>query len=473
MRNIILAIAAISILACEHDSPKSPLEQKILEVENGLRADVEVEGQEVTYYNIEDRMKELNIPGLSIAVLRDGEIEWAKAYGLADVTEGRKMTTETMLLAASISKPVSATRVHQLVEEGIVHLDSNINNYLSSWKLPDNKFTVTEKVTPGRILSHTAGLTVWGFPGYDKGDYIPTIQEILDGQGNTDSVRVYKVPGESWQYSGGGYTILQLMITDLEKRSYPDLMQEKVLDPLGMTQSTYANPLPEEYHGIAATGYRNDRKEVEGKWPIYPEMAAAGLWTTPSQLILWSKEMQKIYQSQTDGLLQAETVNEMVTPGLNNSGLGPMTDEYRFGHDGADEGFRCRMMAWKDTSVAFVVMINSDNFDIIPEITMSITQAYNLPGNDPYVKSIQHMNEAQLKRFEGTYTFSDFGDSYLEAKDGGLEVTAEFFDYSYMIYPENDSTFFLMEDGQSYNFRLNDNEVKGYVVDGYVAEKTK
>ena len=171
----------------------------------------------------------------------------------------------------------AALRAHQLVESGLINPDTDANEYLKYWKVPENEFTKEAKVTTRKTLNHTAGLTVWGFPGYDKGDTIPTVPEVLDGKGNTNSVRVYKKPGESWMYSGGGYTIMQLMITDLEGSSFPEIMQKNILGPLGMISSTFENPLSEKYHIIAATGYRGDRTKVEGKWPIYPEMAVAGL----------------------------------------------------------------------------------------------------------------------------------------------------------------------------------------------------
>ncbi|MEQ9230129.1 MAG: serine hydrolase domain-containing protein, partial [Cyclobacteriaceae bacterium] len=150
-------------------------------------------------------MKELGIPGVSIAVMNNGVIEWAKGYGIADSLENRKVTTETLFQAGSISKPVAATRALQLMEQGLIDLDVNVNTYLSGWKLPDNEFTEKEKVTTRRILNHSAGLTVSGFPGYMTGETIPSLPEILDGKGNTDPVRVYKEPGGDWSYSGGGY----------------------------------------------------------------------------------------------------------------------------------------------------------------------------------------------------------------------------------------------------------------------------
>ncbi len=416
-------------------------------------------------------MKELGIPGVSIAVINEGQLEWAKGYGIADSSENRPVTTETMFLAGSISKPVAAIRTHQLAEEAVISLDSNVNKYLTSWKLPENKFTEKEKVTPRRILNHTAGLTVWGFPGYDKGDTIPSVSEVLDGQGNTDSVRVYKEPGESWMYSGGGYTIMQLMITDIERKSFPEIMQTHVLDPLGMTASTFENPLPHQYHSIAATGYRVNGNEVEGKWPIYPEMAAAGLWTTPSQLILYAKEIQQIYQTQQNGLLKANTVNEMLTPGMNDHGLGPAVMEHAFGHGGADEGFRADLVAWKENPVAVVIMVNSDNGSIIQEIKLSIAKEYGLPGIEPVKRVVQKQSVEELQRFTGKYNIPDLGDLEIIVKDNGLEHLAPFAPEPIFLLPASDSTFFNKNNGGYLRFLRNGDSITGFKFYGFEATK--
>ncbi|HAP60366.1 MAG TPA: serine hydrolase, partial [Cytophagales bacterium] len=344
MRYLPLLLLLSIIISCtpsdatSTDEDQQALEESIARIENGLELNLQIRGiDSVQTYNIEDRLRELRIPGVSIAVLKDGEIAWARGYGMADSAENRPVTTETLFQAGSISKPMAALRAHQLVEQGMIHLDSNVNQYLTSWHVPDNEFTANEKVTIRRILNHTAGLTVWGFPGYPRGDTIPTVPEILDGLGNTDSVRVYKEPGGGWQYSGGGYTIMQLMITDLEKRTFPEIMKTEVLTPLGMERSTYENPLPARYHAQAATGYLSDGSPVEGKWVVYPEMAAAGLWTTPSELIMWAKEIQHIERNQQDGLLKVATVNEMLVRNEDDQGLGPVSARHYYGHGGADE----------------------------------------------------------------------------------------------------------------------------------------
>jgi CubicO group peptidase (beta-lactamase class C family) len=475
MKSIIKILLALIIVSCSGKQEENNIElkERIARIENGLRPNLQIQGESIPNYNIEERLKDLGIPGVSIAVISNGEIDWAKGYGIADSTENRPVTKETLFLAGSISKPIAATRIHQLVERGIVNLDSNVNKYLSSWKLPENEFTSNEKVTTRRILNHTAGLTVWGFPGYDKGDTIPTIPEILDGKGNTDSVRVYKQPGESWMYSGGGYTIMQLMITDLEEQPFPEIMQSNVLNPLGMEKSTFKNPLPKEYHSLAATGYRTNGDEVEGKWPIYPEMAAAGLWTTPSQLILWAREIQKIQQNQKNGLLQVETVNEMLKPGMNNHGLGPVVNEYTFGHGGADEGFRAEMLAWKNSAHAVVIMVNSDNRSIIQEILLSIAKEYELPGIEPDRRSIVPQTEEQRNRFTGNYSIPRFGEVSINIKDNGLEAIAEFSKTPIFLLPESETVYFNKDNGAYFEFLLKDDTVIGFEYGRIKAEKLK
>ncbi len=476
IRTSFLFATFLLILTCctsSKETEQELLEKKITRIENGLQPNLQISGDSVYNFNLESRMRELGIPGVSIAVINNGEIEWARGYGMADSSENRKVTTETMFLAGSISKPVAALRAHQLAEMGTISLDSNVNKYLTSWQVPDNEFTTNEKVTTRRILNHTAGLTVWGFPGYDKGDTIPTVVEVLDGKGNTDSVRVYKKPGESWMYSGGGYTIMQLMITDIEKKSFSELMQANVLDPLGMTESTFENPLPSKHHEIAATGYRANGGEVEGKWPIYPEMAAAGLWTTPSQLILWAKDIQQTLQTKTNGLLTVETVNEMLTPGMENHGLGPASSEHTFGHGGADEGFRANLTAWKEQPVAVVIMVNSDNGSIIKEIMLSIAKEYKLPGIEPSPRTVMVLSELQRTKYVGKYTFPKLGDAEISIKENGLEIAAEFIDDPILMLAESDSTFFDKNDGTYFKFLFDQNEIVGLSVQGFEAQKVE
>jgi CubicO group peptidase (beta-lactamase class C family) len=280
-----------------------------------------------------------------------------------------------------------------------------------------------------------------------------------------------KKPGESWMYSGGGYTIMELMITDLEGSSFHEIMQKNILGPLGMTSSTFENPLPEKYHTIAATGYRGDATEVEGKWPIYPEMAAAGLWTMPSQLIRWAKEIQHIYQSKKDGLLKSSTVNEMLTAGMNDQGLGPEVSEFSFGHSGADEGFGADMIAWEDLPCAVVIRINSDNGSIIQEILLSSAAEYDLPGVSPNRRKVQAMTEEERTIYVGRYRIPELGIVLISILKNGLAVNAEFSEELEFILPENEATFFSTDDGGLFNFRIQAGKVKSVRVKNFIRTK--
>jgi CubicO group peptidase (beta-lactamase class C family) len=466
-------LVTISCGAANDDGAGEKVEDRIARIERTLEPTFRIKGQDVETFEINERLNELGAPGLSVAFAVGGKIEWARAYGMADADDDRPMSTETMLLAGSISKPVAAIRAHQLVENGTFDLDEDINAYLSSWQVPENEFTISEKVTIRRILNHTAGLSVWGFPGYDIGDEIPSVIEVLDGMGNTDPVRVYKEPGESWMYSGGGYTVLQLAITDEEGVSFPQTMRENVLDPLDMPNSTFENPLPSEFHAIAATGYRENGTEVEGKWPIYPEMAAAGLWTTPGELIQYATNTQEILQSGNDGVLKSETVASMLTPGMNDHGLGPVVTEHHFGHGGADEGFRARLVAWKAKPYAVVIMVNSDNGGIIDELMLAIATEYDLPGIEPTVREVNELPIDQLENYRGNYVFEvDDTTCDIELRGSQLVMTAEWLESPMTLLPESETIFFDALNGNLVEFHIDDGVVGGLTFDGYRSNRT-
>ncbi len=444
---------------------------RVTRVVHGLQPLVQIKGQVIPRYNILDRMQALRIPGLSVAVSNRGRVEWARGFGLADVPTGRTVTPDTLFLAGSVSKPVSALRVHQLAEAGIVDMDANVNDYLTSWQLPDNEFTESEKVTLRRILNHTAGLTVWGFPGYPRTDVIPTTVEVLDGKGNTPPVRVFKKPGESWLYSGGGYTIMQLLVSDVERTHFASIMRKHILDPLGMTGSTFENPLPDKYHAGAATGYHTNGDEVEGKWVVYPEMAAAGLWTTPSELIRYAIEVQGIAQNQVDGIVRRETVANMLTAGMNGSGLGPVIGEHTFGHDGGDQGFVTKLVAWRELPIAAVIMVNTENTQIIDELMLSIAAEYSLPGFEPITKSVIDMSKADRRPFTGTYSIPDRGEIEVRLSDDGLEVPPGLYPSAVHLLPESPTTFFETTHGTTITFTYAGGEIAGFESPGMSGTK--
>src|SRR5918999_5166650 len=323
---------------------RSNLDAEIKRVEQGLLPPVLIKGDPA--WTIEERMKFYKAHGLSVAVIKDFKIHWARAYGVKDLETKEPVSTETLFQAGSISKSVNAMIAMKKVEQGKISLDANINDKLTTWKLPENDFTAKKKVTLKNLLSHTAGTTVHGFPGYAVNERMPTLVQVLDGAkpANTVAVRVDLEPGTRYRYSGGGTTITQLALMDIEKKPYPEIARETVLKPLKMTNSTYSQPLPANWRPKAATGYRRDGKEVEGKIHVYPEMAAAGLWTTPTDLAKFAIEMQLSLAGRSNKVLSKVSTDLMTTAFMESTGLGFFIHKYGsalyFGHDGADEGFR-------------------------------------------------------------------------------------------------------------------------------------
>jgi CubicO group peptidase (beta-lactamase class C family) len=345
---------------------------RIARVETRLPA-VAIEQEAPVSMPLEQWMKLFKVPGLSVAVFDKGQIVWAKAYGVKQAGGADPVTIDTLFQAGSISKPVGAMAVLHFVEAGRFSLDENINDKLISWKLPDNEFTTEQKATLRRLLSHSAGTTVHGFPGYAVGEPVPTLPQVLDGAkpANTAPVRVDIVPGTKTRYSGGGTTIVQLMMVDQLKKPFPDIMKETVIDPIGLKHSTYEQPLPPDRAAMTATGTDAGGKSVEGRWHIYPEMQAAGLWTTASDLARIAIEVAKSKAGTSNRVLSQAMTKQMLTPQSDGFGLGFAVDGKtdRFGHNGADEGFQALLVAFADSASGVAVMANSDNglaiFDLV------------------------------------------------------------------------------------------------------------
>ncbi|HUK89666.1 MAG TPA: serine hydrolase domain-containing protein, partial [Blastocatellia bacterium] len=268
-------------------------EAKIREVTQNLLPAVQLKGRS-NAMNLVDRMRYYRIPGVSVAVINNGRIEWARGFGVRDAGSGEPVTAETLFQAGSISKPVAAAGVLHLVEEGRLSLDDNVNDKLKSWRLPENEFTEKRKVTLREILSHTGGLTVHGFPGYATDAPLPTLTQVLDGTkpANTAPIRVDVEPGTIYRYSGGGYTVMQQLLIDVMGKPFPEILDQTVIERAGMMHSTYQQPLPNNLQGKTATAHIHG-EPIKGRWHVYPEMAAAGLWTTPSDLALFAMEIQR------------------------------------------------------------------------------------------------------------------------------------------------------------------------------------
>ena len=342
-------------------------------------------------FTLQQVMEKFHVPGVSIAVIKDFKIQWAKGYGLADMKSGRPVDVDTLFQAASISKPVTAMAALRLVQEGRFSLDDDVNRLLKTWHVPENEFTREQLVTPRSLFSHTSGADDgFGFPGYDPGAARPTVVQILNGQtpSNTGPVLFMRRPYQAYKYSGGGVDIMQLALTDLVGVPFEQFMKSTVLDPLGMTNSTYQQPLPESFAAHAAHAHNSDGHTFDAPWHVYPEQAAAGLWTTPSDLARVAIELQLALRGPAGTVLKEATAREMIAP----VGAGPFAvgfsitkkgEGWYFTHSGGNWGFSCDLLAHVRKGYGVVIMTNGDQGGrVIEEIESRVAAAYNWDSLD-------------------------------------------------------------------------------------------
>ena len=335
---------------------------------------------------IASQIRSHRIPGLSLAIIDGGKIVKARGYGVTDTRSHTPVTADTLFQAGSISKAVTALGALRLVEQGRLSLDEDVNTKLTSWKVPDNAFTLREKVTLRRLLSHTAGMTVHGFDGYAAGKPRPTLVQVLNGEkpANSPPVRVDTVPGSKWRYSGGGYTVVQQLMQDVTGDSFPAFMQRNVLAPLGMSQSSYRQPLPPEQARFAATGHGPDGVPVAGRWHIYPEMAAAGLWTTASDLARFAIGVQRSLAGTASPVISQAMTRQMLTNQKDNDGLGLFLrgsgHTLIFQHNGVDEGFDAMLTAYAEAGKGAAIMVNANSSpSLVSHLLEAIARQYNWP----------------------------------------------------------------------------------------------
>jgi CubicO group peptidase (beta-lactamase class C family) len=449
-------IILLAVLASSGAAMQSSAEIRAGRVEQGLLPGIVITGRPLTTKSLTDRMAELKIPGASVAVINDGAIEWARGYGIVEAGTSTPVTPRTLFQAASISKSVAALAALLLVEQGKLALDEDVNARLKSWKVPENEFTGTEKVTLRRLLSHTAGLTVHGFGGYPADAAVPTLIQVLDGQkpANSEAVRVEAIPGSRWSYSGGGFTVAQQLMIDVSGKSFPALLSELVLKPLGMSDSTYEQPLPAGRRGEAAAGHRSDGSLIPGLSHTYPEMAAAGLWTTPTDLARFLIEIQRALEGRS-AVLSANTARLMTTVvrdgyglGLSIQGIGPAAS---FGHGGSNEGFRCSMTAFFQGGRGAVVMTNGDKGGWLgADILRAVAREYGWPAFQPRQKTIAQVDPASLAPLVGRYELRPgkiiaiaLEGEKLVAIDGQERVE---------LYPESKTRFFELAEENEIEF---------------------
>lgn len=408
MKNLLIVFLTIIFLsACNQGQDNKAVKDKISLTERNLIYSVYIQGDST--WTIEQRMAHYGVPGVSMAVIYDGKIDWTKTYGIMDKTDKMPVTAETLFQAGSISKPVAAYGALKLVEQGQIGLEEDVNTYLKTWELPESDFTKEKKVTLKNLLNHSGGLTVHGFLGYSPDLPVPTLTQVLNGTppANSGAIFVDKIPEENFRYSGGGYTVIQQMMMDVTGEEFPELMDKLVFQPLGMNNSTYNQPLQGEQLKHAATGYLPDGTMTKGKRHTYPEMAAAGLWTTAEDLAKFAVNIQQTLNGDKETVLSKDMTNLMLTNFVEDfTGLGVfihnMKDEVYFGHGGWDEGFSSELIAHKDKGYGVVILTNSNHPEFIAELIRSVAITYDRDDFVPKYSRIQ-LDVEEINEIIGRY----------------------------------------------------------------------
>ena len=364
------------------------IDRRIQSVEFGLLPLASTKEHMGETVGIRERMRDFGTPGLSVAVIEGGRLAWAHGYGVADSKSHRPVTPETLFQAASISKPLTALGVLALVKSGKLNLDQDVNQYLKSWKVPENQFTQTHKVTLRLLLSHTAGVADIDFPDIGPNDPLPILVQILNGSPPAKNIPITidAVPGSQHRYSRGGYDIAQQLLLDVSAEPFEDFMRTTVLDPLGMMHSSFRQPLAPSLLRLAATPHLAGGARILEELRT-SEMAMAGLWSTPSDLAQYLIGIQTTLSGSNDGLIGRELAKAMLTRQKGYHGLGPVIsgegETVRFGHDGFNEGFISSMVGYEKFGQGAVVMANSGfSFMLIKEVLDSIARAYKWQNYD-------------------------------------------------------------------------------------------
>ena len=446
MKTSILALGAMLILSGQAFA--DPRDDRRQAVENGLRSAVIVEGRDTGARRLEDRMRELHTPGVAIAVVRAGKLDWVQGYGVVSAG-GETVNANTLFQAGSVSKPVAAVTALVMAQDGALSLDAPINTILRSWTLPENPFMQASPVNLRRLLSHSAGATVHGFAGYAVGAPIPTVPQILDGAApaNSPAVRVDQPVGVDYRYSGGGYTIAQLAMIDVAKKPFPAIARTSLFAPLDMTRSTFDQPLPAGTPNVALA-HDEAGLPIPGGFHVYPELAAAGLWTSATDLARFVIEVQNAAHGHGNVLSQ-ETAREMLTPQPGGWGIGfKVSGEgatLSFFHDGSNAGYKATLIGHPETGDGAVILTNGDQgYQLGQEILRGIAIAYGWIDNRPIVRKAVDLPLAAQRLFAGTFEIEGLGTFEIRQAENNMLVELRK-GQVFQLIPSSERTFFIAE----------------------------
>lgn len=438
-------VAGFLLTGC--DARKALTQKRIDAVEKGLMRAVFLKGLKPEKRALAERMPFYKVPGVSIAAIDKNKIEWVRAYGDQDILTRRPVTKDTLFQGGAFSQMMAAAAALQLAEKGKLDLQADLGPLLRSWRLPPAESGANIKITPFGLLTHSSGLSDQVFAGYAQDAPLPTLIQILAGEKPANNGPVW-VPGRrssvsQTRYSESGYVILEQLLADLTGKPFPAYVSETVFKPLGLTHSTFTLPLSDEDRLRAASGHLREGQPAKGRWNNYPEAAAKGLWTTPSDFASFLADLLQAATDEGGKILAPATARHMLSPQVEGYGFGFMVDgrddDIHFSLLGKTNGYACSMTVYPAKGQAAVIMTNSDNgFVLIREIMCALAEAYDWPQYKPEEKPVLRLDPATTGLYVGRY---EVHPNYV------LDVAAE--DYYLVIRPTDQAPTKFYAEGQT------------------------
>ena len=376
--SMLLAFALRSNAVLAHDDVKTMI--------STIEAPQKTGESELDQLSLAQLMEKFHVPGISIAVIKDFKLHWAKTYGVSDAKSGKALNLQTRFQSASISKPITAMAAMRLVQEGKLNLDTDVNTYFKTLRIPANPSFPNQVITPRALFSHTSGAADgFGFLGYEPDATLPTTEEILEGKppSNVGKIPFTQAPFQVSKYSGGGVMFMQLAMSDISGRPFADLMQTSVLQPLAMHDSSFVQAKKLEDNPNAALAHDEAGQRFAVPWRVYPELATSGLWTTPSDLAKVIIAMQNALLKKDESLLTQQSAREMITPvSVGRFGIGwsisQRNNGWYFSHSGSNWGYRAWAIGHIRKGYGLVVMTNSDSgMSLINQVADRVESAYH------------------------------------------------------------------------------------------------
>jgi CubicO group peptidase (beta-lactamase class C family) len=442
---LLIVMTVMSLVSC------SPLPQDDwLSVNLQLQPAVQIQGQSIRP-TLDERMRRYGISAVSMALIEDGLITSIEVIGTVSVDTSDQIDASTLFQAASISKAVTAIGILVLADRGTIDIDRPANEYLLDWKISGTASTPDDPVTIKELLSHSGGINVPSYPGFERGADMPTLDDILVGAPNAYSIAVLadSVQG-SYRYSGGGYMVLQKLIEDVTGEEFATFMRAQVFDRVGAPLSTFV--VMNSPDGLAF-GHDWRGEVLADRWQDYPQSAAAGLWTSPEEIAQLVAAYGSAYRASDETLLSQSSARRLATPIAGDMGLGFGVHgdgaNLSLSHSGWTIGYRSHVLYYPESGAGVVIMTNGQaGHHLIDELlrTLALKQGWPRNQNTEIVNAIK-LSGSELENLTGPYNVEPAGfELRVKRKGEWLEFTTERGSV-YLAVPVAPDEFVLLETG--------------------------